>query len=412
MLRRSSFLAACALVACTRAESPPQPQPQPQQQPLQQPQQQPLQQPQQQPPQQPQPPQPQQQPPQPPPQPPLVAATETVSGAAGDTDVRVMLAEIASAKACEVIEGQFIGLPAPDRPNVMTGVLWIHHCKISNEGTRVTFELSGSGWQWAEQKKHKAGGTFTVHQYVRFSVDARLHGALDIAYDQPNQVMSLWFSPSQRPKIEFTPIGDVEVDSQGLWSSMIGAASSVFTDSPTETGTREAKQRGTQRFASQLAEGLTFAIDLCTGNQRSTLGRVPKGSMGKPGVGQSRRISVEIEPGGLMVFGPLHAQDGMIVDVQSDGPVRVGLACADQARPAAEAFAAGRPPPAVPTLGQADVRGHGRIEIQPTGCMVAFVARSISKAKVTFDWVRPPGEQALSTGGPIIRCARSQDENG
>ncbi len=361
-----SIFAACTLVACTRAD-PPSPSPAPA---------------------------------------PAPAAAAPVRGAAGDTDVRVLLAEIASSKACEMIEGQFIGLPAPDRPNVMTGVLWIRQCKITNEGTRVAFRLAGDGWQWAEQTKHQAGGVFAVHQYVKFAVDAQLHGAIDIAYDRASHVMSLWFSPTQPPKIAFKPIGDVEVDSQGLWSSVVGAASSVLADSPGETGAQEARQQGTQRFASHLADGLTFAIDLCTGNQRSTLGRTPRGSMGKPGAGESRRISVEIEPDGLMVFGPLRARDGMIVNVDSSGPVRVGLACADHASAAADAFVNGRPPPRVATLGQADIRGHGRIQIKPTSCMVAFVARSIAPAMVTFDWLRPPGEQALSTGGPIIRCAR------
>ena len=85
------------------------------------------------------------------PPPPPPAAHPPIRGAAADADLRVMLAEIASAKACEMIRGQYRGLRAAERPNLVTGVLWIRDCKITNEGTNVTFELGGQGWQWAAQ---------------------------------------------------------------------------------------------------------------------------------------------------------------------------------------------------------------------------------------------------------------------
>ena len=74
----------------------------------------------------------------PPAPPPPAAATPPIRGATADTDVRVMLSELASAKACEMIRGQFRGLRAADRPDTVTGVLWIRDCKITNDDTRVT----------------------------------------------------------------------------------------------------------------------------------------------------------------------------------------------------------------------------------------------------------------------------------
>ncbi|MDB4958844.1 MAG: hypothetical protein JWO36_6413 [Myxococcales bacterium] len=340
------------------------------------------------------------------PPPPPSAAVAPIRGAVGDTDLRVMLAEIASSKACEMIEGQFTGLPAPQQPNVLAGTLWIRRCKITHDGTRVDFELAGNGWQWIEQTSGQAGGSFGVRQYVRFSVDAKLRGAIDIAYDRTSHVASLWFTPSQPPVIAFHPIGGISVDPKGLWSSVLGGVSSAFSASPGEKGTQQAQAQGTQQFMSKLSEGLTFAIDLCTGAQRSTLGRAPKGTMGKPGAGQSHRISVELQPGGLMVLGPQRALHGMTVNIVSDGPIRVGLVCSDRAAAAADAFLAGRAPPRIKTLGQADIRGHGRIKIKPATCPVAVVARSIAPTKVTFDWLRSPEEQARSSGGPIVRCVR------
>jgi len=61
-----------------------------------------------------------------------------------------MLAELASAKAYDQIRNNSQALPAASRPNVMSGVLWIHTCRITNSGTKVTFHLKGHRWQWID----------------------------------------------------------------------------------------------------------------------------------------------------------------------------------------------------------------------------------------------------------------------
>src|SRR5688572_17177177 len=100
------------------------------------------------------------------PLPPAPEVRPPVRGAVGDQDLRVMLAEIASSKACEMIKGSFRPLQGTKDPSLVTGLLWIRDCKITNQGTNVTYELAGEGWQWAEQTKKKAGGTFEMRDYV------------------------------------------------------------------------------------------------------------------------------------------------------------------------------------------------------------------------------------------------------
>ncbi|HET9988843.1 MAG TPA: hypothetical protein VFQ65_09985, partial [Kofleriaceae bacterium] len=89
------------------------------------------------------------------PQPPLPAAVAPAvapaRGAAGDADLRVMLSELASSKACGLVRGGFQGLRSPEHPDVVTGVLWIRQCEISNAGTTVTFHIAGNGWLWVDQ---------------------------------------------------------------------------------------------------------------------------------------------------------------------------------------------------------------------------------------------------------------------
>lgn len=315
-----------------------------------------------------------------------------------------MLAEVASSKACQMIEGQFLPLRAPDRPAIRTGTLWIRHCEITNDGTHVTFALSGDGWQWADQTKHQAGGTFVVREYVKFDVSATIHGALDLAYDRGEHVLSLWYTPSEPPEIDFKPIGNVEVDRQGLWSSVVGGLSSAIGSSPDEQGTHQAKQQGTHQFEKSLADGLTVAVGMCTGYQRFTLGRAPKGSLGHPEPGESPREEVELHTGGLAIFGPQPAPDGMTIDVDTTGgPARVGLACADRADEVADAFAHSRERGLVHTLAQADIAGHAHLRAKAAHCPIAVIAQPLA-ANVTIVWQRPPAERAKAFGGSIVQC--------
>ena len=53
-----------------------------------------------------------------------------------------------------------------------------------------------------------------------------------------------------------------------------------------------------------------MTVNLCTGLSRLTRGRLPKGTMGAAEAGESRRVPVEIEAGGVMYFvGPQLAGD-------------------------------------------------------------------------------------------------------
>jgi len=332
-------------------------------------------------------------------------AREPIRGAVGDSDLRVMLAELASAKACTMIRGQFRGLRDPERPDVVTGVLWIHGCKIDSDGTQVTFHLQSSGWQWAAETQHKAGGTFAVHQYVKFDVDTTLPGALDMAYDRRTNVVSLWFTP-RRVDVKFAPRGDVDVDTQGLWSSVVGSLGSVFASSPDEQATDQAKEQGSREFKSQLSDGLSVTIHLCSGLARFNLGRPPKGQMVEPDVGETRQLPIEIQPGGLMVFGPQLAGKGMSARIDARGTVRLAVACQEQAEAAARAFLEGRP--ARPTLLATTTisNGSGHLRLAPAKCPVAVLAWALG-GPATFDYQRPAAEIARATGGPLIDCPKS-----
>ena len=101
-----------------------------------------------------------------------------------------------------MIRGGFQGLRAADHPDVVTGVLWIRQCKISNVDAHVTFHIAGNGWLWVDRTKSKAGGTFTVHQYIRFSIATTIRGAIDMFYDRDVHMATLWFTPDRPARRE------------------------------------------------------------------------------------------------------------------------------------------------------------------------------------------------------------------
>src|SRR5450432_769554 len=152
--------------------------------------------------------------PPPPPEAPLRDAT-------GDADVRILVADLLAGRACDQAVHHFGGMRDKDRKKVITGQVWIRDCKITNDGTKVTAAISGNGWQWIEKSQKKAGGTFDVKQYVKFGVTAKLSGVIDVAYDPPKHIVSLWFTPSSDPAVDFKPIGEIEVHRDSAWAAVI-----------------------------------------------------------------------------------------------------------------------------------------------------------------------------------------------
>jgi hypothetical protein len=322
-----------------------------------------------------------------------------------DESLRVFLADIAAAKACNLIRGKLRALRDSERPDVATGVLWIKDCKIDSRGTKIDFQISGEGWQWAEETTKKAGATFEVAQYVRFAVDARIPGSLDIAYGKKSHVLSIWFSPTERPEIDFETIGEVEVDEQGAWSSILGALSAAVGQSPDQQGEQQAQDKGTFEFTRSFADGLSVTIDACRGLMRFSLGRPSTGEMVEPDVGETRDIPVELEPDGLILLGPYPAPSRMTAQVNvREGAVRAELYCHDDGEKLADAFLHGggaAPEPLASKL----VRGEATLRARRPGCDVVFAARPVG-GRAVLDWKRPTSEEARAAGGPLIECAK------
>ena len=324
--------------------------------------------------------------------------------AVGDSDMRALVSDLASAKACEQFEHNMKGLLADNDPARITGILWIRRCKITLDGNRMVFALGGNGWQWNETTKHQAGGTFVVKQWVKFGVDVALTGSLDLAYDRSDHVVSAWFTPIQPPKVTFTPVGDVAVDSQGAWSSIVGTLGSIFGKSPHKLGAAQARQQGLDQFQKAFAQGFSITANLCTSEVIFSLLKLPKGKMDPAPIGDTESVAAELQPNGVMMFGPYLAPAGMSIDAHVDGgSARLYLACLDQAEEVAQAFLDNKLNHAKPLSAEV-VSGHATLRAPRGGCRVVVVARSLLPKPVMVRFERPPHEATSAAGGPIVPC--------
>lgn len=326
--------------------------------------------------------------------------------AVGDQDMRALVADLASAKACEQFEHTMKGLLDEHDPARITGVLWIRRCHITLDGTQIVFAIGGNGWQWNETTQHKAGGTFVVKQWVTFGVDITLHGALDLAYDRDAHVVSAWYTPVSPPQVRFTPMGKVAVDARGAWSSIVGSLGTVFGSSPDKQGTKQARAQGLAQFRKAFAQGFSITANLCTSTIRFSLQKPPKGQMGPAEIGQTEQVAAELQPNGVMTFGPFPAPAGMTIDASVEGgAARLYLACLDQAEAVADAFVEGRSNNAKSLEAQV-VSGKAILKAPREGCRFAVVARSILPKPVMVRFARPSHEATSAAGGPIVPCGK------
>ncbi len=340
-----------------------------------------------------------------PPDPKPVLVPETpLRGAEGDKDIRALVNDLIAGKVCDQIKNRFSGIKDAKRINTLVGTMWIQGCSIANEGSHLAIAASGMGWEWVDRTQKKAGGTFVVRQYVKFSVTTKLSGTADLAYDQTDHVASLWYTPTGPADVQFKPINEIEVDRDGAWSSIIAGAGSLVGSSPEEAVGKAAVEKGTSAIALANAKGLSIAIDLCTNTVRMSAMRQPKGKMPKPSIGESERIEAEVQNFGVMIFGPYPATAGMTIDVDvKGGSAQLYLACLDQGDVVAQAFLDAKPNTARPLAGEV-ISGKGVLHAPKERCPVVVIARSIQPTPVTLTFVRPAAEALASKGGPLLHC--------
>jgi len=329
--------------------------------------------------------------------------------AVGDADLRALIYDWMSVQACERITNHFSGIKDRNRKDVINGQMWLRKCKITNDGKQLTANVEGSGWQWQHKVEKKGGATFEVNQYVKFDVAAKLYGTADLAYSRKDHVASVWFTPTAKPEVNFKPIGDIEVNRDDTWSSIVGGAASLIGESPENKAEQSASKKGKDAIEEQAERGFEVAVDLCSNTTRMALARLPKGQMPKPTVGETHKVQVEVQSYGVIMYGPYVQPEGLTLDVDvTGGALKVNLACVKDAEETALNFLADKPNTAKPIAAEL-VTGHAKLKLPHERCPVVLVIRSVQPQPVMLSFVRPQREAMRAAGGPLAACNSTAD---
>ncbi|MGQ9424781.1 hypothetical protein ACXYTJ_02390 [Gilvimarinus sp. F26214L] len=303
-----------------------------------------------------------------------------------DSNLLLALAQMAGMHVCDHMRDRFRNLETGSREgeSATSGTLWMEDCAAHVDGTRLSIALGGQGWRWVYRVKQQAGADFELSQYATFAVDVRVEGNLDAGYDEENRIFHFWFKPLDEPTVSFRPIGDVDVDTEGLWSSVVGGAASLFSRSPDDRAREQLQAVGRENLKEKFSEGFTASLNFCTGRLDVGLG-INGEDAAEPDM-QEESIQAYMHEGGLILDGPYDVDPRQFaVNIEGDGPMLAELMCVNEAVALARAFVEQQPLPEVRALNRVETRGNARFGVDTSyvSCPVVLALRPLPGAGET-----------------------------
>ncbi len=226
------------------------------------------------------------------------------------------------------------------------GSFWLRSCsttQIDSQHVRVT--ISGIGWRYLSRKKTPASAEFELDENVKFQVDVSTTGTVDLAYDQKKKIATGYFVPTDSVDVTISVIGDLDIETEDIWSSIVGTAAEVVGAAPEERAEQSIQKKGSRKLRSRLDHGMTVIIDLCTGQRYTRFGTFPPGE-----IPQSAETDTDINfqanspailyRNSIVMTGPFATNKPLIayVEVDSGNPIVARWLCSYNAEKIAEAY--------------------------------------------------------------------------
>ncbi|QPG05014.1 hypothetical protein IT774_12785 [Salinimonas marina] len=275
----------------------------------------------------------------------------SVTSPAQESNLPAALVDVAGARICDRLENRFRGLQRQNDQGeqVYSGTLWIHSCSVSHDDDdqdKMTLELGVKGWRWLERDKEKLGADFNVSEFARFQVEVGLTGQVKSYYDPAAKNFAFWFKPVEEPKVMFDASGDVDVDKEGLWGTVLAGAATMVGESPDTLADEKLVAKGAQKFSQKMADGFSAAIDFCSGRVVSELGQVEQARLfsrlKQPQKAKYKKV--DLAPSSFLLFGPYGQQsEHLDLSLQVDNPAdfQNKLMCMEDAVTLANAYMKG-----------------------------------------------------------------------
>lgn len=335
-------------------------------------------------------------------------------------NIRGLMIDLTEYNICSRLEGRVLPLSSSasseggKKSNI--GIVKIDTCnarKIDSKHLRI--DISGQGWQWISRKKEQLGATFAVDDNIKFLVNISMVGTFDMNYDQGRHILTAWFVPTQPVDALLEVKGNVDVDNETLWSGIIGAAGTLLGASPEERAKKTIRSQGSQKFTSNLSRGMTFILDMCSGQQYFRLGTFPAGEIpenatptgGKPFLVNSRGI---LHKNSLLMSGPYQTNQPIAarIEILEGGGVRAAFVCEDEAKKIAEAYINDRPIPRFKALVEknAQIGKPASLKLERgSGCKMVMVMRPLREQKVPVTYTYTMLYRGAEPK-PLVRCTR------
>jgi hypothetical protein len=333
-------------------------------------------------------------------------------------NLEALLVDLAEYNICSSLGGQYIPLSSGGSGSgsgtiTNTGIIRIDTCSTGEvDHQHLRIELAGTGWQWISRKKEQLGATFTVNENVKFDVKISMVGAFDVAYDKADHIVDIWFVPTQPVVANLRVIGNVDVDTESLWSSIVGIAGTLGGETSGQRAEATINKQGNRMFQSKLSKGMTVIMDLCTGRYYFKLGSFPAGQLPES-AGKGRKYLVNskgiLHEGGMLMAGPFDTEKPIIARIDAtEGGINASLVCEDNARKIEDAYVNGKELPKPEPLAEGIVQ-PGRpvtfkVKADP-GCKAVLIMRPLEgqKGSSAFDYAAyHEGEKPK----PLVDCAR------
>lgn len=261
---------------------------------------------------------------------------------------------------------QTFGAQKPD-----TGVFWIEDCKTTQiNPAELKINLKALGWRWIEREKEVAGAAFAVAENIKFYVDISTVGTFDLFYDPQKKILTIYFIPTQKIEADFTLTGDVDVETDTLWSSVVGEAAQIIGKAPGTRAVETIEEKVIHRVRSKLQQGFTIIVDMCTGFRYTKFGTFQKGIL-PPSSGKDENFAVKsaakLYKGSLLMAGPFQPDKNNYAtfDNLSSSNFQAMWVCLQKAREIADDYIQGKPLNTEKPLSSLTISGNQTTEFYP-----------------------------------------------
>lgn len=321
---------------------------------------------------------------------------DTGSGSGGETtahtdDVGILAVDMIAPHLCDAMRGSFVGLPGEggatgpasgSDPSV--GRWWIRECTAEVQDDRLRVAIAGTGWTWVDRESMG----FRVRQYLRFDAHAAFAATIEIGYDRPAHIATIWMRPGPDVEASVEPRGLVQAEATNVMSGMLGGLLELTGSSASQRAQQQVAEEGSQRLRERFGSGFTVTFATETNQMDFMVGALARGEVPvrpyapEPAVVWTVNQRMQIWPGGMDVIGPIPDGQGpqaIDLDLEEGEGLIVEAVCA----PEFERFydqllqgGTGAPPTGTRVLEFAQSGRAQRAVVPQLGCETLLIART------------------------------------